>query len=216
MPEFTFIQGSCLVLFIGVIAYLLKQKALWHRLEHKASQHLLFGSAAGLFIMWIFRTGIYPGLNVHFLWLTACVLLLGFRLSVIAASLALLGATVIGNEPWHMLGVNGLLAVVLPIAFSYTIYNLTFHHLPKHLFVYIFVSGFFAGAATIAFKMALLGSYYAVEGLHTWQVVVDNFLILIPLLLFPEGMLNGMTMTMLVIYCPLWVYTYQDRYYLDK
>ncbi|WP_268406255.1 energy-coupling factor ABC transporter permease [Alteromonas sp. a30] len=212
----TMLQGLSLVLYAGVLVYLLKQKPLWLRLENKGSQHLLFGSAAALFIMWIFRTGIYPGLNVHFLWITACVLLLGFRLSVISASLALVGTTAIGGESWEMLGVNGLLGVFLPITFTYAIYNLTFYRLPKHLFVYIFVSGFFAGAATIAFKMGLLGSYYALEGIHSWQVVVDNYLILIPLLLFPEGMLNGMTMTMLVIYCPLWVYTYQDRYYLDK
>ena len=214
----TFIQILCLVVYLILIGVVAKHTYFdfAQRLQHKTAQHLLFGSAAGLFFLWMFRTGIYPGLNVHFLWLTASLLLLGFRLSLLASAFALLGITIIGSEEWQMLGVNGLVGVVIPLAFSYLIYTLTFHRLPKHLFVYIFVTGFFAGAASIALKMGLLGSYFALEGIHNWDVVEDNYLVLIPLLLFPEGMLNGMTMTLLVIYCPHWVYTYQDKYYLDK
>lgn len=212
----TTLQLFCLAGYLLGLGYIIHSSYLPIRLNHKLEQHLLFGSAASLFFLWLFRTGIYPGLTIHFLWLTACVLLLGFRLSVISASLALLGVTLIGYEPWFLLGVNGLLGIIIPISFSYLIYNLTFHRLPKHLFVYIFVSGFFAGAATISLKMLLLGSYFSLDGFHNWMTIKDNYLILIPLLLFPEGLLNGMSMMMLVIYCPKWVYTYHDKYYLDK
>jgi uncharacterized membrane protein len=29
-------------------------------------------------------------------------------------------------------------------------------------------------------------------------------------------MLNGMTMTLLIIYKPQWVYTFYDKFYIDK
>lgn len=212
----TSLQLLCLAGYLFLLGYIIRVGQLPLRLNNKLDQHLLFGSAASLFFLWLFRTGIYPGLSIHFLWLTASVLLLGFRMSVISASVALMGVTLVGHEPWHLLGVNGLLGIFAPICLSYVIYNLTFHRLPKHLFIYIFVSGFFAGAAIISFKMFLLGGYYTLDGFHDWTTVKDNYLILIPLLLFPEGLLNGMSMTLLVIYCPRWVYTYHDKYYLDK
>ncbi|MFT5313825.1 MAG: putative membrane protein, partial [Paraglaciecola sp.] len=36
------------------------------------------------------------------------------------------------------------------------------------------------------------------------------------LMLFMEGMLNGMTITLLIIYRPEWVYTFYDKIYLEK
>jgi uncharacterized membrane protein len=185
--------------------------------EDKKIQHLVFGSAASLFFLWIFRAGIYPGLNVHFLWLTALVLLLGLRWAIISSFLALLGITVIGEESWAMLGVNGMLGTLAPLCVSYLIYTLSFHKLPRHVFVYIFLCAFIPGALMIAMKMALLSCYYFINGDYDWPTVQDNYLILTTLMLFPEGMLNGMTMTLLIIYKPQWVYTFYDKYYLkDK
>ena len=38
--------------------------------------------------------------------------------------------------------------------------------------------------------------------------------ILIPLLAFPEALLNGMAVTLLVVYQPQWLFDYSDREYL--
>ena len=67
----------------------------------------------------------------------------------------------------------------------------------------------------IAMKMALLSAYYLLNGDYNWPLLQDNYLILTTLMLFPEGMLNGMTMTLLIIYKPQWVYTFHDKYYLQ-
>lgn len=209
------IQVVALIAYLALVVFTLKSVNIGRLFRDRKLQHILFGSAAGLFTLWWFRTGIYEGLNVHFLWLTACVLVLGLRWAVICSFLALLGLTLVGLESWQMLGVNGLLGVVAPIALSYAIYSLSFHRLPRQFFVYIFVCGFFAGLTSLTFKMGLLGGYYAIAGVHEWQIVQDNYLILIPLLLFPEGLFNGMTMTLLIMYKPHWVYTFHDKYYLQ-
>jgi len=184
--------------------------------NNKQKQHLVFGAAASLFVLWIFRAGIFEGLNVHFLWLTALTLTLGFRWAIVAGTLALAGSTAVGLEAWSMLGVNGLLGVLAPVAVSYLIFMIAFHKIPRNLFVYVFLCAFLPGAVMIAFKMMLLGGYYYIDGMYSWDVIRDNYLLLIPLLLFPEGMLNGMTMTLLVIYKPEWVYTFHDKFYIDN
>lgn len=215
LGEITLIQTLAWLLFIGSAALVLKRLHLPAFVEDKKIQHLVFGAAASVFFLWLFRAGIYDGLNVHFLWLTALTLLLGLRWAFISATVALVGVTVVGKETWAMLGVNGLLGVSVPLLLSYLIYNLSFHKLPRHFFVYVFVCAFLPGAVMIALKMALLGGYYYLDGIHSWTTVKDNYLILIPLMLFPEGMLNGMTMTLLIIYRPSWVYTFYDKYYLN-
>ncbi|BDX06181.1 energy-coupling factor ABC transporter permease [Planctobacterium marinum] len=209
------IQAIALLGYLALLVYTVKNVNISRLFSERRLQHFVFGAAASLFMLWFFRTGIYEGLTVHFLWLTACVLLLGLRWAILSSSLALLGLTIAGLEPWSMLGVNGLLGVVAPLALSYAIYSLSFHRLPKHFFIYIFVCGFFAGLASLTLKMGLLGGYYTLTGIHDWDIVQDNYLILIPLLLFPEGLLNGMTMTLLIIYKPHWVYTFHDKFYID-
>ena len=200
-----------------LICFFVSKKLIFSQLVlDKKCQHLVFGSAACVFILWMFRTGIYDGLNVHFLWLSALTLLLGFRWAMFSASIALLGVTIFGKESIDMLGVNFLMGVLAPISLTYGIYSLTFHKLPRHIFTYIFLCAFIPGALTIALKMLALSGYFYLDGLYSWHIIEDNYLMISTLMLFPEAMFNGMTITLLIIYKPEWVYTFYDRLYLDK
>ena len=211
----TFLQLIALLGFIAAIVTAVKTIDVGQLKASRLQQHLVFGAAASVFILWIFRAGIYDGLSVHFLWLTALTLTLGVRFAIIAATAPLIAVTSLGYEQWSMLGVNGVLGVLVPIGLTHLIYNLSFHRLPRNLFVYVFVCAFIPGGLLIAVKMVLLGGYYTLDGIYEWLTVKDNYVILTPLMLFPEGMLNGMTMTLLIIYKPHWVYTFHDKFYID-
>lgn len=213
---FTDIQAIAGLISLVICFFVSKKLILSRLISDKKSQHLVFGSAACVFILWMFSTGIYDGLNVNFLWLSALTLLLGFRWAVFSATLALLGTTVFGKESIDMLGVNFLLGVFAPIALTYGIYSLTFHKLPRHIFTYIFLCAFFPGALTIGLKMLAFSGYFYLDGVYSWQIIENNYLLLTTLMLFPEAMFNGMTITFLIIYKPEWVYTFYDRLYLDK
>lgn len=203
-------------LLLGITLFMVIKHIDYQALRRsKLQQHLVFGATAAVFILWLFRAGIYDGLGVHFLWLTALTLTLGVRYSLISGLAVLIAVTALGYEDWRMIGVNGLLGVAAPIALTHLIFNWSFHRLPRNLFIYIFVCAFFPGALMIATKMMLLAGYYVVDGTYDWLTVKDNYVVLIPLLLFPEGMLNGMTMTLLTIYKPLWIYTFHDKFYID-
>lgn len=200
-----------------LICFFVSKKLMFSQLVlDKKCQHLVFGSAACVFILWMFRTGIYDGLNVHFLWLSALTLLLGFRWAIFSASIALLGVTIFGKESIDMLGVNFLLGILAPISLTYGIYSLTFHKLPRHIFTYIFLCAFIPGALTIALKMLALSGYFYLDGMYSWHIIEDNYLMISTLMVFPEAMFNGMTITLLIIYKPEWVYTFYDKLYLDK
>ena len=200
-----------------LICFFVSKKLIFSQLVlDKKCQHLVFGSAACVFILWMFRTGIYDGLNVHFLWLSALTLLLGFRWAIFSATIALLGVTIFGKESIDMLGINFLLGVLAPISLTYGIYSLTFHKLPRHIFTYIFLCAFIPGALTIALKMMALSGYFYLDGMYSWHIIEDNYLMISTLMVFPEAMFNGMTITLLIIYKPEWVYTFYDKLYLDK
>lgn len=211
----TTLQTAGLAITVLTLLYI-SSKLSWSSLLHnKQQQHVVFGYTALLFFLWIFRAVIYPGLDVHFLWLTAMCLTLGFRWSMLAGCVALLGTTLVGLNTWAMFGVNAVCSVFVPVGITYLIFMSAFHKIPRNLFVYIFVCAFFPAALVIALKMSLLSSYYFVEGIYSWDVIRDNYFILIPLLLFPEGLLNGITMTLLIIYKPEWVHTFHDKFYID-
>jgi len=213
---FTDIQTVAGLLSLLICFFVSKKLIFSQLILDKKCQHLVFGSAACVFILWMFRTGIYDGLNVHFLWLSALTLLLGFRWAMFSASIALLGVTIFGKESIDMLGINFLLGVLAPISLTYGIYSLTFHKLPRHIFTYIFLCAFIPGALTIALKMLALSGYFYLDGMYSWHIIEDNYLMISTLMLFPEAMFNGMTITLLIIYKPEWVYTFYDKLYLDK
>lgn len=209
----TDIQFVAIFIYLGLIFTAVKP--VIHQLKQTKVQHLVFGSAASVAILWWFRTGIYAGLDVHFLWLTALTLIMGWRWAIFSSFLAICILASFNMQNWQDIGVYGLIGCVTPILFSFFTYMLAYHKLPRHFFVYIFFCGFFTGTCSIALKMALFGWYYNTIDLYNWTVITDNYLILIPLLLFPEGLLNGMTMTLLVIYKPTWVATFYDNQYLQ-
>ncbi len=216
LPNFSTIQVGALITYLLIIIATFKEIHWAEFRKVRKLQHLVFGSAAALFTLWLFRTGIHSGLDVHFLWLTALTLMLGFRFALLSSLVALLGVTIIGKESWEFIGINGLISIVIPICISYLIYTLAFHKLPRNFAVYIFVCAFLAGALSITLKMFLLGGYFWLEGYYEWQVIKDNYLVLITLLSFPEAMLNGMSMVCLVIYLPSWVITFRDKFYFNK
>jgi uncharacterized membrane protein len=203
------ILPSILVLLVAA------RKLDWRAwLADKTRQHLCFGAAIALVPLWMLQAGVKEGLEVHFLGLTTLALMLGWRLGLLMGTLSLLLITLFGFEPWPDFGANLLLGVIVPLSFSYLVFLLTYSYLTRHLFVYIFVAGFFNAALTIAVKTLLFAGYIQWSGQYSWQVVLDNYVGILPLLLFPEALLNGMAITLLVVFKPRWVRTFFDRDYL--
>ncbi|WP_300647479.1 energy-coupling factor ABC transporter permease [Paenalcaligenes sp.] len=204
-----------------LVALAVTAVAAWHFdwrafIKDTAIQQLSLICMLILVSLWMVRTGIQPGLHLHFLGLTTLALMLGWRLSLLVASVALLVSTLMGVDQWALFGMNWLYGVVWPISLSYFIFLLSYSYMPRHLFVYIFIAGFANAALTITAQMGAFALYYAWQDLYSWRVLVEDYLKIIPLMLFPEGLINGMSIATLVVYKPEWVCTFLDKDYLHK
>lgn len=201
------------LLFVVVLAWSARA-APWRRLRDNEQLHLFLGLCVALMLLWSIKTGIRPGLNFHLLGATVFTLMFGPWLAIIGMGVVLLGVTFYGLSGWESFSVNGLLMNVLPVTISYSIFRLADSKLPNHFFVYIFINAF-VGAA---FAMALTGlaatGVLALAGAYTAEYLASNYLPYFLLMGWSEALLSGMALTLLVVYRPQWVATFDDARYL--
>ncbi|MFQ2600262.1 energy-coupling factor ABC transporter permease [Aeromonas caviae] len=209
-------QVAALLLWLVLLAFSLNASLLRTLGAHPLYQHLCLGGAIVLVPLWTLRAGLHEGLEIHFLGLTSLTLLLGWRLALLAPCLTLLLLAYFGVIPLADIGWQALIGVALPVATSWLLFLGSWAWLPRHLFVYLFVAAFLGGAQSISAKVIASALLMGVSGTYSWHTISADYLSIWPLLLFPEALLNGMTMTLLAVYRPHWVNTFFDREYLGR
>ena len=209
-------QVAALLLWLVLLAFSLNASLLRTLGAHPLYQHLCLGGAIVLVPLWTLRAGLHEGLEIHFLGLTSLTLLLGWRLALLAPCLTLLLLAYFGVIPIADIGWQALIGVALPVATSWLLFLGSWAWLPRHLFVYLFVAAFLGGALSISAKVIASALLLGVSGTYSWHTISADYLSIWPLLLFPEALLNGMTMTLLAVYRPYWVNTFFDREYLGR
>ncbi|WP_324031924.1 energy-coupling factor ABC transporter permease [Aeromonas caviae] len=209
-------QVAALLLWLVLLAFSLNASLLRTLGAHPLYQHLCLGGAIVLVPLWTLRAGLHKGLEIHFLGLTSLTLLLGWRLALLAPCLTLLILAYFGVIPLTDIGWQALIGVALPVATSWLLFLGSWAWLPRHLFVYLFVAAFLGGALSISAKVIASALLMGVSGTYSWHTISADYLSIWPLLLFPEALLNGMTMTLLAVYRPHWVNTFFDREYLGR
>ena len=189
--------------------------APWSKLADNEASHVYFAAVAIVCVLWTLRAGIAPGYSYHLLGVTSLCLMFDWQFALLAVSLVLLVTTWQGPAGWEAFALNALVMGALPVLFTRILLYASQRWLTHNFFIYIFVNAFFAGALGIL----LCGlAATAVIALAQGDIVNHSggdYLLFIPLLMFGEAFLNGMTMTLLVAYRPAWVSTFHDRWYLD-
>jgi len=189
--------------------------APWRLLKHNGLIPLFNLTILLLAGLWWLSVGVYEGLHYHLICLTTVVLIFGWRLALLAGAASLLLLGVLGFRDFGALGLNGLFGVILPVWLAHRLHSLIYHRLPRHLFVYVLVSAHFASMLVIA-AVVLAGSLTLwALGVHDWNRIYGEYLIFLPLLMLPEGFVNGSIMTMLSVLRPEWVRSFDDRDYIE-
>ncbi len=198
-------------LVLGRAIYL----APWRRLKDNETMHLWLGTCVVLMLVWGFlKTGVKPGLNFHILGATLFTLMFGPCLAIVGLSVVLLGVSFFGFSGWESFSVNGLLMCGLPVAVSYSIYRLADSKLPNHFFIYIFVNAFIGGALAMASVGLAVTGLLALAGAYSVDYLTTNYLPYYLLMGWSEAVLSGMLATLLVVYRPQWVSTFDDARYI--
>ncbi len=178
-------------------------------------QHLLFGTAVVLFLLWLVRRDFASGLSYHLIGMTAVTLLLDWPLAVLVGLAAQLGMWLLGYQDGAALGVNGVLLVLIPVLVTEVCALQVERAQPSNLFVYIFCCGFFPAAlAALLCVLAGLGVLW-LDGLFPMPVWLEDFIGYLWLVIFPEAFVNGMLVTALVVFYPDWLETFNRSRYLS-
>ena len=179
-------------------------------------QHLLFGAAVVLMLMWTLRAGISPGLSIHFVGMTTLTLMFGWDLAICAGSAALIGTTLIGREDWSAFGANALCFVVIPALISYAVLRLVEWRLPCNFFIYLFLCAFIGGGIAAVTGGLSMGGLLWLSDIYPWSKIYHEYVRYLPLIMFPEGLLNGIIMTGMMVFHPDWIRTFDARRYIDE
>jgi uncharacterized membrane protein len=183
-------------------------------LVEKPFQHFTFLLLLGLFFLWSAQASVKEGLTIHFLGLTSLTLVYGWRVAFILTVPVTAGLVITQQVALNISMEYLFLSCLVPITISALIFYLTFRYLPKNIFVYIFIAGFFNAALSGSLHLMGNAGYQLWKGDYDWVSIRDNYLVFLPLLLFPEGLLNGMAAAILSVYKPEWLRTFSDKHYI--
>lgn len=200
-------------LLVALLGLLIVRRAGWRMLGDAANLNIFLAATVAVLGLWLIKTGIRPGLNFHLL--GATVLTLMFRPLFALFSIALVTAAIsLWSGEYAAYPANWLLMGVVPVGVSWAIYTLTDRKLPNHLFIYIFLNAFFGAAIAILFVGLASTGFVALSGLYPLSYLLEEYLPYFLLMAFSEAFITGMLITMMVIYKPEWVATFDDQRYL--
>lgn len=199
--------------WVPLFAYCVR-RAPWARLKDSAQSNLWLGLIVILVFLWSMKAGVKPGLTLHLLGAMAFTLCVGPQLAFVGLSLVLAGVNLNSGGDWTSFALNSLLTAGVGVAVSWRIYGAVDRWLPKNLFVYIFVNGFFGAALSVMAVGMCSSLVLALGNAYTLEYLTGEYLPYFLLLGFSEAWLSGMVMTLLVVYRPEWVSTFDDSRYL--
>jgi uncharacterized membrane protein len=191
--------------------------ASWRRLADSGQLNVWLGTIVVLVLMWSMKAGVQPGMNLHLLGAVAFTLMFGWQLAIVGLSVVLAGGTVNdagGSIGWSSYALNALVMVVFPTFMAYTILRLVERFLPANIFVFFFVGAFFNAALTTAATGFVASLLLVLTGVYSAEMVFSDYFPYFILLGFAEAWLNGAAITLMVVYYPNWVGTFDDRRYL--
>ncbi len=198
----------------GAVALAAVRHAPWRKLLDSSNSSLLFGSLALIMLLWSMRVEMMAGVAFHLIAMTVLTLMVGWCFAILGGSLVLAGVIIAGFGDWGGYFPTALVAVLLPASLTWILLLLARAWLPRNFFIYVLLNGFMA-AGLIAMLAAYTASLVLLYAAHIApEVLAYNYYPWIPLMFFPEAMLNGWIITILVILKPAWVFTFSDEDYL--
>ena len=198
----------------GGILFAAIRMANWRRLTSSEQLHVFLGTCLVLLLLWHVRAQVDPAWSFDLLGVTSLTLMFGWSFAIIGASIALVGVNLNAGQGWDGFVLNVMTLGVVPITLTQVSLLLARAYLPCNFFVYVLVNAFLtAGFAALA-SGYLASGLLLFSGSFNLLELKQNFLPFFPLMFLPEAIVNGWIMTILVLYRPNWVSSFNDELYL--
>jgi uncharacterized membrane protein len=190
-------------------------RAHWKSLQTGMRIHVWLGMIVLLVLIWSMKAGVKPGLELHLTGVMLFTLVFEAPLAFVGLNLVLLGVTLNGALAWPGFALNALMTVGVGVAIAHLIHRSVDALCPRHFFIFIFLKGFF-GAALAVIGIGLAACLlHSATGIYAWDYLHGEYLPYYLLLGFSEAWLSGMVLTLMAVYHPDWVATYDQHIYLD-
>jgi uncharacterized membrane protein len=193
---------------------------LGHSLRHttwgyvREHVHVYLGAIVFASLIWILRAGIGSNLTFHFLGITVMTLMFGWRLALVAAT------AIVTITFWRLgsgftaIPINTLVMGGIPILITHFLLGWSQRHLPTNIFIFVFINAFLAAILSTIAVISAGSLLLWLTGTFTPYYLKTYYLPYIPLLMFPEGLINGMLTVIAVVYRPQWITAFEDARYL--
>ncbi|PMR69033.1 energy-coupling factor ABC transporter permease [Halomonas heilongjiangensis] len=201
---------------LGVVGLALAQRPWRALLADHALQHRWLAATVAVTLMWQLRAQAVDWLTLHLMFTALLTLVFKVPLALLSCLLVNLAMVVLGRVAWPLLGVNLLVTGVVPALVMVLVWRLVDRRLPDNLMVFLFVCGFFGTAlATLAAGLSAVG--LMALGASDPEVMHQalEYARFLPLLMPSEAFISGMLLSILLVYHPSWVATFNDHRYID-
>lgn len=191
--------------------------APWSRLRDSGQRNAFGAACAALLVLWQMQFELGSGLRLHLSGATVLTLIIGPWLAMIgigfvaAANALTIDASSTPLADWAL---RFLGAGSFPVLLTWAVVRGLRRYAPAHPFVYIFGNGFFAAGLALAGGSALAGLLAVAAGRGDAVTLFDIWLPAQGLLAFAEAWLTGMIVTLMVIYRPHWLSSFDTNCYL--
>ncbi|MEW6678841.1 MAG: energy-coupling factor ABC transporter permease [Pseudomonadota bacterium] len=202
-------------LLAGALFLLILRRGSWAMLLDRANLNVFLGATVAVLGLWLIKTGIKPGLNFHLLGATALTLMFRPLFALVAVAL-ITGAITLWHGEYAAFAANWLIMGALPVGISWAIYRLVDGRMTNHFFIYIFFNAFFGSALAVLAVGLTSTVFVALSGAYTWSYLLEDYLPFYLLIAWGEAFATGMMLTMMVVWRPEWVATFDDRRYLNR
>src|SRR3569833_878598 len=190
---------------------------VWRRLAEPSRLNLFLGATWAVRALWQIRTGGKPGLAFHLYGLAALTLMFGFWRATFSGVLVLLANAAFGHGSWEALGADALLMAALPAGVSWNVYRFVERRLPNHFFIYVLGNGFFGAALSVAVIGVTPTALMALAGVYPLDYLLAKYTpYVLVLISWAEAFSTGMAVTMMAVYRPAWLETFDDAKYIQN
>ncbi|MFC7367095.1 energy-coupling factor ABC transporter permease [Vreelandella zhaodongensis] len=201
---------------LGVVAWTMSLRPWQLLLNDIALQHRWLAATLAVVLMWQLRAQAVDWLTLHLVFTVLMTLVFKVPLALISNVMINIAMVAVGRNEWVLLGANVLVTGIVPAIIAGVVWRLVDRRLPDNLMVFLFACGFFGAAlATLAGGLSAV-LLIIVAGTDPEAVyLAQEYARFLPLLMPSEAFITGMLLSILLVYHPSWVATFNDHRYID-
>ncbi|MDP3535009.1 energy-coupling factor ABC transporter permease [Halomonas sp. M1] len=201
----------------GVLAWVAWQRPWQVLISDVALQHRWLAATLAVMLMWQLRAQAVDWLTLHLVFTVLMTLVFRIPLALLSNAMINIAMVVIGRNDWVLWGANVLVTGIVPAFIIGVVWRLVDRRLPDNLMVFMFACGFFGAAlATLGAGLTAVLLIVAAGTDPEAVYLAQEYARFLPLLMPSEAFLTGMLLSILLVYHPSWVATFNDHRYIDS